>query len=272
MGYDGEVLELYRRWRWPGRRGAPSVRAARRAHEAGQEEERELLHGLGSSRYAGDFVFGGIDGAVTTFAVVAGVAGAQLPPAMVVVLGLANLLADGLTMGIGNFLNLRSGEQRYRQALEREMWEIEHLPDQERAEVRVIYAAKGFSGEVLDTIVATLTADRKRWLATMMSEELGLVPETRRPQTGGLVTFAAFVLIGSIPLLPYVLSMAVPALAANALRVAVGLTGVALFVIGALKSLVILQSTARAGLETLLMGGLAAAVAYAVGFWLHELV
>jgi VIT1/CCC1 family predicted Fe2+/Mn2+ transporter len=240
---------------------------ARTAHQEGSGER--LIHGSVHSEHVGDFVFGGIDGVVTTFAVVAGVAGANLSPAVVLVLGLANLLADGFAMGIGNFLSIRSERERYERERARETWEVEHIPDEERQEITAIYAAKGFSGELLNQVVTTITADKERWVDTMLQEEHGLARETRSPLKGGAVTYLAFIIIGFIPLLTFVVALFTPELKPYTFSISVVLTVIALFAIGALKTLVVARPFWRSGIETLLMGGLAAIVAYVVGYLLR---
>ncbi|MEX1112012.1 MAG: VIT1/CCC1 transporter family protein [Candidatus Andersenbacteria bacterium] len=246
-----------------------SVRELKKHHQEGMDTT--VLHGRSGSEYVGDFVFGGIDGVVTTFAVVAGVAGADLSAAVVLVLGLANLLADGFAMGIGNFLSIRSEKERYAHEWHEEAYEIEKIPEHEQEEIRTIYRAKGFSGKTLDSIVATITSDKERWIREMLFEEHGLTPDTRSPVKGGSVTYAAFIIIGFIPLLSFVLALGFQSLTDYTFILSVVLTGFALFTIGALKTLVVARSVWRAGLETLFMGGLAATVAYIVGYLLRGL-
>lgn len=249
-------------------RPAMTVAVARQMHEEGREQE---LHGSSHGEHVGDFVFGGIDGVVTTFAVVAGVAGASLSPVVVLVLGLANLLADGFAMGVGNYLSIRSERERYTKERNQEAWEIDNIPDHERREVEEIYRAKGLEGEALTAVVDAITSDKQRWLDTMMREELDLTLETRSPLKGGLVTYTAFILIGFVPLFSFVAALFVPTLAPHTFFLSVLLTAIALFSIGALKTLVVQRSVWRSGLETLLMGSLAALVAYVVGYLLSGL-
>jgi len=241
---------------------------ARQLHKEGRGHE---LHGSVHSEHVGDFVFGGIDGVVTTFAVVAGVAGASLSPVVVLILGLANLLADGFAMGVGNYLSIRSERERYDKERQRESWEIDNIPEVERKEVEEMYRQKGLSGEALTAVVNAITSDKERWLDTMMQEELGLTLETRSPLKGGLVTYTAFILIGFVPLFSFVLALFMPTLAEHTFFLSVILTAVALFGIGALKTLVVQRSLWRSGMETLLMGSLAALVAYIVGYLLSGL-
>ena len=176
---------------------SPELRELRRSHEPSPGVEL-VRH------YLSDLVYGANDGIITTFAVVTGVAGAALDPAVALILGLANLLADGFSMGASSFLSIRSEE-----------------------------AVRATRGEA-------------------MQEPF--------PLRHGLVTLGAFVVAGSVPLVPYVL--APPELR---LRVAVAMTLATLFVVGALRALVTTLRWWRAGLEMLLVGAVAAAVSYGVG-------
>jgi len=214
-----------------------------------------------------DAVLGGIDGCITTFALVAGSVGAGFSAQVALVLGFANLLADGFSMAVSNFEALRA-EHEYHAAVRRlEERHIEHSPAGEREEVRQIFAAKGFDGEVLEAIVRTITEDRVLWVETMLSEEHGLKPAPGSPWRAATVTFVAFAVAGATPLLPFF----VPGLGPDARFTWSALAAaVTFFLIGSLKSLVFAQPVLRAGLSTLLTGGAAAALAYLTGFLLQE--
>ena len=97
--------------------------------------------------YLGEFVYGGIDGSVTTFAVVAGSAGAGLPGSVIIILGFANLIADGFSMSVGSYLSKKSEMQNYEKHKKIEYWEVENIPEKEKEEIREIYREKGFEGE-----------------------------------------------------------------------------------------------------------------------------
>jgi vacuolar iron transporter family protein len=226
-----------------------------------------------------DFVYGATDGAVTTFAVVAGVIGASLPPAIVLILGFANLFADGFSMAIGNYLAAKTRHEYIVRARKREEGEIDNLAQQEKQEIRDIYAGKGFKDELLDEIVRIITSRRKVWVDTMMKEELGLFEDQRKPLDAALTTFAAFNLIGLIPLIPFVaIFVTGPAFAAatpitlDAFAYSVASTVIAFFVIGGIKGRVMQKSMARSGLNTLFVGGMAAVVAFVVGYLLNLVV
>lgn len=222
--------------------------------------------------YLKDFIYGAIDGAVTTFAVVAGVAGAGLSAGVVIILGLANLLADGFSMAVSNYLGTRADNQYHDKARAREFHEIKHWPEGEREEVRQIFAAKGFEGTLLDEVVAVITADKKRWVDTMMQEEHGISLTKHHPGRAAIATFVAFCLIGLIPLLTYLANWFVPGTVARPFLWSSVLTGVAFFLVGTAKARFLAQSLWSAGLETLTIGGIAAVLAYGVGVLLKGLI
>lgn len=225
-----------------------------------------------SAEYLADFVLGGIDGIITTFAVVAGVVGANLSSGVIIILGLANLLADGLSMAIGNYLGAKSEADYYSKERVREEWEIKHVPEHEREEIRDIYRAKGFEGELLDRVVEHITSNPQLWIDTMMRDELNIIEDRKNPVLVGLVTLLAFIGFGSIPLIVYFYAylQSVPASDSFFVWCLIS-TGLALFGVGAARSKFTLQSWIRSGLEILLLGGAAGTVAYYVGVALKGL-
>ncbi len=227
------------------------------------------LAAANSHSYLGDFVLGAIDGTVTTFAVVAGVAGAQLSHGTAIILGLANLLADGFSMAVGNYLSARSTAQVTERARRQEEFHIDLIPEGEREEIRQIFAAKGFDEPLLSQIVDTITADRRRWVDTMITEECGLSLETRPAWRAGLATFVAFTLVGLIPLIPYFLPW--PLSAEQTFAVSSLATALTFACIGAAKGYALERSLFRSSMETLAVGTLAATLAYVVGVLLHRL-
>jgi len=214
--------------------------------------------------YLSDFIYGGIDGAVTTFAVVSGVAGAGLAPGVVIILGTANLLADGFSMAAANFLGVRAEHQQRRRTRRRELDEIRRDPDAEREELRHIFADKGFEGEILERVVETIAGDEERWLETMLTEEHGLSAGYRSAWRAALATFASFFVVGAVPLVPYLAGLGGRP-HPGAFVTSAAATAVSFFLVGAMKSRFVEQRWWLAGLETLLVGGLAAVMAYGVG-------
>jgi VIT1/CCC1 family predicted Fe2+/Mn2+ transporter len=216
--------------------------------------------------HLGDAVLGGIDGCVTTFAVVSGATGGGFSSMVTIVLGVANLLADGLSMAIGNYQSRRTQRQWVEQAQRSEVHHIEHVPEGEREEVRQIFAAKGFEGETLETVVDVITRDRGVWIDTMLKEEIGVHPETPGPLRAALATLAAFVVVGSVPLLPFLLGLA----AHEAFIASAVATGATFFAIGMARGRALGRAVVRSGLETFASGGAAAVVAYGIAAWLRQ--
>lgn len=219
--------------------------------------------------YLGDAVLGAIDGCVTTFAVVAGVAGANLPRSVALILGLANLVADGFSMAVSNYQRNKSEREIIERARRTEERHIDEIPEGERREIEAIFAGKGFAGEVLRDIVRVITRDRRRWVDTMLTEELGLRLVAPHPHRAALITFVAFCAAGMIPLLPFVSPIAVGA--AGMFWVSSVATATAFFAIGMAKGHVLDRPVLRSGLETLLVGGSAALLAYLVGLGIAQI-
>lgn len=222
--------------------------------------------------YLHDFVYGGIDGAVTTFAIVAGVAGADLATGIVIILGMANLLGDGFSMAVSNFMATRANKQLLDRAREMEEEHIELVPEGEKEEVRQIYKAKGFTGEDLERAVKVVTSDRKVWVDTMIQDELGMNLNIGSPWRAALTTFAAFFIVGALPLLAFFLTWIFPSSISHPFFWSSLMTVAAFFIVGAFKSRFVAQSWFAAGLETILAGGAAAGLAYGVGKCLKGVV
>ncbi|MBQ0721167.1 MAG: VIT1/CCC1 transporter family protein [Gammaproteobacteria bacterium] len=230
-----------------------------------------LQDGPGSV-YLKDFVYGAVDGAVTTFAVVAGVAGAGMSSGVIIILGFANLLADGFSMAVSNFLGTRAENQFRAQTRKREQDEIYKWPEGEREEVRQIYALKGFEGELLDQVVDVITADHERWIDTMLLEEHGMTLQDHNPSKAGFATFVAFSIVGLIPLLPYLFNWINPGAVANTFFWSSILTALAFLWVGAVKARFVNQSRLLGAVETVGIGGIAAVLAYGAGVLLKGLV
>ncbi len=222
--------------------------------------------------YLAEFVYGSIDGSVTTFAVVAGSAGAGLDAAVVIILGFANLIADGFSMSVGSYLSHKSEKENFEKHRQIEYWEVDNIPEKEREEIREIYAAKGFKGELLQQVVEVITADRDRWVDTMMKEELEMMDSSKSAIGMAVATFLAFVVVGLVPLIIYVYDYATGQHTEQAFVISSVLTSVAFIVIGFLKAHINQASKVKGVLETLFLGASAAALAYLVGNLLESLL
>lgn len=214
--------------------------------------------------YLPEMVYGSIDGIVTTFAVVAGASGAGLSIKVILILGISNLVADGLSMSIGSFLSKKSEIDNYNKHVKIEEWEMEHLPEKERQEVEDIYKEKGFSGEELQMVVNRITSDRAVWLDTMMKDELGMMKEIKSPFKCGASTFGAFVVAGAIPLIAYIFTL-LYGVGVNPFLLSSLLTLLAFILIGTAKNWVTHTGWWRSVGETVLLGAVAAAAAFLLG-------
>jgi VIT1/CCC1 family predicted Fe2+/Mn2+ transporter len=233
-------------------------------HSHTEEGIRARLAGDARPNYLRDWIYGGIDGTVTTFAVVAGVVGAELPGGVVLILGLANLVADGFAMGAGNYSATKAEVDDYDRLLAIERKHIALEPSGEREEIRQIFEAKGFSGPELERIVDVISADEDRWAKTMAVEEYGVSPAMKSPVLAALSTAAAFMLCGLVPLVSY--------LVAYSLWWCVAATGLVFFTIGAATSRWSLSGWLRSGAETLVIGMSAAGLSFGIGYALKTLV
>jgi VIT1/CCC1 family predicted Fe2+/Mn2+ transporter len=189
-----------------------------------------------------------------------------------VVLGLANLFADGFSMAASNYLGTRADHEARAEVRRYESEQIDLVPEGEREEVRQIYAAKGFEGADLERVVEVITADRDRWLDTMLQEEHGLQLQGPEPVPAAVATFAAFLVVGAIPLLPFFVDELTDGAVGDPFLWSAVLTAGAFVAVGAAKGAALGTRIWRSGLETLAVGGAAAATAWVVGYVLRGLV
>ncbi len=220
-----------------------------------------------------DFIYGSIDGAVTTFAIVAGVIGASLPSGIILILGFANLFADGFSMAAANFQASKARNEFIQMKRKQEEWEIDNLAEQERDEIRDIYKEKGFKDELLEEVVRVITSRRKVWIDTMMKEELGLIEDEKKPLDSSVSTFIGFNTIGLIPLIPFMIFLLIGSDAnSEAFMYSTISIIAAFFLIGMIKGKIVKKSKIRSGTYTLIIGGTASIVAYLIGYGLQSIV
>lgn len=232
-------------------------------HSHAPEDIRERIRKGPETSYLRDWVYGGIDGAVTTFAIVAGVVGADLAPRVILILGAANIVADGFSMAASNYSGTKAELDNYRRQRRSEERQIAEGPEGERAEIREIFRAKGFEGDDLERAVDVITSDEEQWIEAMMTGEYGLPPIQHDPMKSAIRTFTAFLVCGLAPLLPFLFGLPHPFVTAILSTAAV------FFGIGSAKSLWSPQSWWRSGIETLAIGLGAAAIAWAIGHLLR---
>jgi VIT1/CCC1 family predicted Fe2+/Mn2+ transporter len=245
-----------------------------------QEQRAEVLkkhlhtehHQTPFESYFKEVIYGGIDGIITTFAVVAGFSGAafsnetttQLSFLVVLLFGLANLFADGVSMGLGNFLSVKSDQDLYASARNKETREVRENSDLEFEETITILTQKGYSEEDAATMANLYRKNEAYWVDFMMNHELEMSdPRGDNPVLTGLATFGAFLLFGSIPLLPFI--FAGEASASSVFLYSVTGTVIALVLLGLLKWRIVGSSLGKSLFEVLVVGGAAALVAFSVG-------
>jgi len=243
---------------------------------------KHLAHEHGRSPFADnlkEIVYGGLDGIITTFAVVSGFSGAALlgnsgigevyAISLVLLFGLANLLADGVSMGLGDFLSTRSEQARWNRERDVEVHEIEHNPEQEYEETVHLLEDSGLSDEDAKTVADIYRRYPGLWADWMMRHELQMEDMSEAtPAKDGMVTFLSFLVFGIIPLLPY-LAFWGRDMGANALfSMASAATVVALLALGYARSVVTRERRLRAMGEVFGVGLIAACIAFGVGVWL----
>src|SRR4051812_6327054 len=192
-----------------------------------------------------NFVFGTSDGLVTVLAFVAGVSASLASRRLVLMAGLAEMFAGAVSMGLGAFLGTRAERDWYERERRREEAEVEKIPHLEREELRDIYRKKGLDGETLERVITAFTANEKRWVDIMMTEELGLQPVEGSAVSAGVVVGFSYIIAAAIPLLPYLFLVGARALVAS-----MAITAAALYLVGVAKARLTQRPELRAGIET----------------------
>ena len=245
------------KWIWRGRTLGGKSRALP-AESLPKHTEDLHIPGGGIIR---ELVFGANDGLVAAFAVASGVNGAGVKSNVIFIAGIAELIGGTIAMGLGAYLSTKSQIEYFRGEMNREAYEVDNFPDTERQEIREIYEAKGFQGEILEKIISHITSDRKRWIDIMMHEELGLsLDGTTTPIKSGIATGFAYTFGAFMPVIPYAFMQPLHGLIASAI-----ITLSVLFGAGAAKTIVTGKNFLRSGFESMAIGGLAAAATFLAG-------
>ena len=198
--------------------------------------------------------------------------GGSLSTDVILLMGFANLIADGLSMGFGDYLSSQAEFEYTRAEHKREKWELDNYPEGEKQEMVELYVARGMTQADAESVIEVMSKYKNFFLDVMMVEELGLMPPDNddSPMKNGLVTFAAFVLFGFVPLLSYVLAGATGASDAANFVAACALTGLTMLALGAAKAKFTNQSMLKSALLMLLNGSMAAVAAYLVSWGISD--
>lgn len=244
------------------------VEASKAAHAALINASPEK-HGGTASEYLKSIVFGGLDGIITTFAIVAASSGGGFSTSVILMMGFANLIADGISMGFGDFLSSKAELDFAKLEYERETWEVENCIEGEVKEMVEIFEKKGMTYEEASTVINVFARHKKMFVDLMMVEELGIMapdPDDS-PAKSGLVTMFSFFAFGSIPLWFYTGFNAAGFEDKNVMfAIACVSTGVAIFLLGFFKAFFTHQNKLVSGFGMLCNGAIAAASAYLIGY------
>jgi len=238
----------------------------------GYLKKHKEKHSSSKGKYLKSGVYGGLDGIITTFAVVAGVIGAGLSSSVILILGFANLIADGISMAMGDYLSTKSEGEYYMTERDIEKKEARENPKTEKINLKSILVKKGFNNEDAEKISFLISKNKKYQVETMLHEELGLLYDNVHLKKNALVTFSSFSLFGMVPLLLFVVGSIFDTPIPNAFLWASLLSGISMFSLGAVKSKITKRNWFKSGGEILLIGGIAAVAAYFVGEILSKII
>lgn len=251
------------------------VDSSKRVHQTLAVEK----HAGNAGKYIKSIVYGGLDGIITTFAVVASIAGAGLDVGVVIIMGFASLFADGISMGMGDFLSSKAENDYTNEERKREAWECEHYIEGEIKEMVDLYVSKGMIEDDAQQMVGIMARYRDIFIDTMMVEELGLMPvdPADSPLKNGFVTLCAFLIFGCVPLASYVVAIAInpdhgiSSSLNTTFIVASCMTLATMFLLGTLTSKFSPSKWYVSGAWIMINGGAAAGVAYLIGWGLGEI-
>ena len=251
-----------------------SVSASEKAPKAASDDHIETHGGAGSSRVK-SIVFGGLDGVITTFSIVSAVAGASLPPQTAILMGFSNLIADAISMGLGDFLSSKAELEFEMAESDREKAEFAKNPTAEILEHAELLQKSGVKEADAMTLAETLARYPDVFHAAHMPLELGInAPDGEAtPAMDGFVTFVSFIIFGSVPMITYVILFYSGVQARNTIfGVACAMTAVTLFALGWVQATITGQERLRTGALMTINGGLAAAAAYLIGWGIEHAI
>jgi predicted membrane protein (TIGR00267 family) len=219
-----------------------------------------LLQHSPRTNWLRDVILGGQDGLVNILGIVLGVIAAGGSNTILLATGFAAAITESISMGAVGYTSTIADRDHYQAVRRRERAEIDAQPGAERDALRTVYAAKGFSGDLLEQVVNTLTANRDRWLATVLDDVLHLQPVATRDAVRSSVVITGATLLGHlIPLVPFLVLARAPAVV-----VAIGLSALVLFGVGAYSAITLVGNWRRSGLKMIAIGLGAAAIGFAI--------
>ena len=219
-----------------------------------------LLHNNGLASKLKDIILGGQDGVVNVLGLVLGVASATNDPKIVIIAGIASTFAESISMGAVAYTSTQAAQAYYKSLEQKELHEIQKHPTEERAELKYIFAKKGLKGKLLAKIVERISSSKRRWLLTMMSEELNMSAPITTALSSALIVFAASMIGSIIPIIPFFLMPIIPAMIASVI-----VCSIVLFLTGAYKAKLTIGTWWKSGLAMMLIGMISALAGYAIG-------
>jgi VIT1/CCC1 family predicted Fe2+/Mn2+ transporter len=223
------------------------------------------------SNHIRDFVFGFGDGINTSLGIVAGVGGANSSADFIILASLVGMFTGAKAMAVQNYLAVKSQREILESEIKREEFEIETVPEKERLEIEEIYRAKDFDEDLLKQVTDKITSNKKVWLKTMLTEELGLnLDIVGNPIKGALIMFASFLIGGVLPILPYLLSKTGFIPIHFSLWIAIAISIASSFLIGAKKARLAKKNWVKGGIEMSGLGTGIALIGYGIGAELNS--
>lgn len=240
-------------------------RAVRRSDGGGRENPMIGKEKHSTNNSLRDVILGGQDGLVNMLGIALGVVAAGGSTHVLIVTGIAAAITESISMGAVAYTSFGSDRDFYLAERVREQSEISSRPEEEREEIREIYAAKGFKGQLLEDVVSTITSNRETWVSTMMNEELHLQPVAQQSLLRSALVVTVATLIGHfIPIVPFMVAARTPAIV-----LAIALSAVTLFAVGVYSAKTLVGDWRKSGLQMVAIGLGAAALGFLIGRLFH---